>query len=228
MSRLGRGYPNNALMRSTVVIPPSFDSVGAGKTANSASLSWGHTFAANASALVFVGYLTNYFPQTITCSVGGIPMDFVTQQYFGSNGSGYDYGIAAFQLLSVPSGPKTVSLAFQSGSTNYAAANSMSYNNVASFDAYSYVTGSGTIASQTVTAANSQVIGQAFTNSSGAPNGFSGYSPNQRYEVNGISATSLALVMGDGPGTGNISFSATQASSTFGGVAIPMNGLAAA
>jgi hypothetical protein len=200
----------------------TYDSVGAGNGQQAATVSETHTIGAGANALVLGVTAWGTGATGNTATVGTTSMTLLGN-YTPDSGTMY---LLIFGLLSPPTGTQTITFTSATG-TPYVNLNSVAYAGVLSFGTAVNASGSGTAASQTVSSTTSnQLIFQMFTDdqgsASGAPTGY-----NQTARWSGDGSVAQPTVIGDAPGGGNITFSATMPlSATWGGLAIPLNGAA--
>lgn len=238
MSRLGRGFPNNALMwgRPLSTLPVAYDTTGTGYTtaaaAGSVSATESHTAAAGAAVIAAVATLGNPIGSassfTRTAKYGSSTM--TSLGVVNCNNSTYGW-IELFGITSVPGGTQTVTASVTGSGTFYAAAvNTVSYENVGSFG--TACTNYGSSASPTsgpVTSGPGQRVVQAFAAvSAGATASSSAYSQTPRWVQNLIntagSGSSLNVAVGDAAGpSSTVSFSETlSAGQYWGSVAISL------
>ena len=220
MARFGRGYPIQHLQAPRLAWV-AYDATGAGANASAASLSWSHTISGNAVVAWFSAAVDSS-TASATAQVGTTAMTQLASLINIANASGVYLHMFAFGLLNPPTGSQTITASTSSGTTRYLAANSVSYFRVSSFGTPATTTGTGTTASQSVTSTPGRTVAQAFTDIAAAPGSFSAYSPTQRSNIAAVSGTNKALVIGDGPGAATVNFSATQPSSAYGGIAVPL------
>ena len=227
MSRLGRGFPNNALMRPLRrIIPIAYDATGAGVThGGTGTTTVSHTLGTSANAVVVaVSIFSGVASPTVTAQIGtsSIPLLGTTPNFIATY---YEY-IFLFGLINPPTGAQTITLTISGGSVDALAANSVSYSNVAAFGSVSTTSGSGSSASHTISSAPGQLVVQAFsTESSGGGSSFSAYSQTQRSNLVSVSGVSEPLIIGDSPGAASVMFSATSPGATtynWGSIAVPL------
>lgn len=217
MSRLGRAFPNNALLRPIPVIPVTYDATGAGGSVNGAiagTMSWSHTISGNA-VVAAVSLQSSLSTTTVSAKVGSTAMTLLgTGPQFTS--SGFYISVVLFGLLNPPTGTQTLSATMSSG-TNYCEANSVSYRNVAAFG--SSVSGSGTSSAPALSVASGvhQMVAEAFTTFNTNP---TGYTQTTRYSLN-VASPARPFLIGDAPGAPTVSFSAA-ACDLWSAIAVPM------
>lgn len=158
MTRLGRGYPNNALLRGIPLAPPVYDAVGAG-AAHGASISWSHTGAAGAYVLVPIAYSFSLAALS-SVTYGGTPMPLLGSVHYDANPD----ALVLYGLANIPGGAQTVDVTFNT--TAYCCANSISYTQALSAGNVQSITGSGAVLSQQVSCLPNQLAVQVFANAS--------------------------------------------------------------
>lgn len=215
MSRLGRGFPNNALRWQTIMVKPpvTYDATGAGATGHVTSLSWSHTIGAQAKAVIVAATMEG--TGTATAKVGSTSMTQLAGPVGDYSGIG-DY-LVMFGLLNPPTGAQTVSITF--GGTDYAAANSVSYLNVSSFGSPVTATGNSASLAVTATSASGQMVAQAFA---GLQSTISSYNQTSRYNAPYASGVHQPLLIGDAPGASTVNFTASQTSNPWAAAAVPL------
>lgn len=217
MSRLGRGLPNNALMRVPLLVktPVVFDAVGAGSAANSTSWSWSHTITGNA-ALVFLETFTSSTPSTVSAKVGTTNMTLLASLVNYYTSFGYS-SVYAFGLLNPPTGTQTMSASCSLASST--AVNSVSYKNVTGFAPPVTNSGTGTTLALAVPSLSYQMVPMVFSDFNST---LSGYNQTSRSSQTFVSGTNLSVIIGDAQGASSLSFSATGPSAGWGAIAVPL------
>jgi hypothetical protein len=205
----------------------SFDAIGVGNAAASASWTSTETIGARAEALVvFVSQAANA-TGTYSATVGGISMtqlDIITLI-----GGTAHLSLVAFGLLRPPTGSQSVVVT--SSVSGVGVINSISYNDVSNFGTPVHESGTGSPASLPVSSGS---YVQAFTGFV-FPGEFSSYQQNgvsatPRYSISTLEGVHYTLLIGDVLNGSASSFSAVftpQASSPlnqFVGIAIPLIG----
>lgn len=205
MSRLGRGFPNNALLRTPVLVKSvTYDAVGAGNTGTNPS--WSHTISGNC-VLIWISN-TGGTPTSVT--VGASTATLVNSWSDGSSTILYLY-----KLQNPPTGSQTVTV---NGSST-TAANSVSYSGVTTVGSPTSATGStsSTTVSMTVSSTLARamyVMGSSYTSNSGAT--YSAPSGNQRVLIAHAGTTNEPLLVEDSAGNGgSLTLSATRSQTGF-------------
>lgn len=218
MSRLARGFPNNALMwrRGCTRLPVTYDATGAGAAASASSWSYNHALGVTANAVVCLmsAYTATASP-TVTAKVGTTSMTLlgsVPNYYY--DGTGHYCSVYLFGLLNPPTGTQTITATSSAASDT--ALNSVSYARVAGFG--TAVTNQGASA-----AANVSVSGGpgAVGGFGGYTTNFTGYNQTSRFNVAHAANVNLSMVMGDSMTPGTVNFTATGGTA-FGGIAVPL------
>lgn len=204
MSRLGRGFPNNALMHQMLIpLPVAYDATGGGSGVVGTSTSWTHNIAANAVTLS--GYLQATNTTAVpTANVGGTSMTLLGVSPKYGPTAGYYFWSFIFGLLNPPTGNQTITI---SASTAAAVgANSVSYKNVGSFGTFTSTQGTSSAPVLSVPSAPGQMVVETFATWSTNP---SGYTQTSRYTQN-VNSPARGLLVGDAPGASTVSFSASS------------------
>jgi hypothetical protein len=199
--------------------PPTFDSVGAGGTAASNSLSWNQTpVASGCRVYAFVDT-----DRSGTCSgitIGGTAMDYVTT--IPHNNDGASGNLFVYKIDSVTSGLKTV-VATLTGSP-WSIGNSIAIAGAATADTPATTYGTGTSLSQTVNCTAGQLIvhamgvGVAGANSNPTLSSLSG--GTNKYNAHASYNTALEINIA----TASATFSATDNySEPWSGIGIALN-----
>lgn len=158
MARLGRGFPNNPIMRAPILVKagPRWDSTGAGAVQTP---TWTHTMGPLVNAVVVLGYwVTNSGSGNALVSVNGTSVPTVTGGTIGSYGSGTLYSGGAGTtgtyfptLCSIPTGAQTFTLSLPGGTSWDYAFNSFAYTNVKSIGTGTSATGASLNAALSMT-----------------------------------------------------------------------------
>lgn len=207
MSRLGRGFPNNALMRPIPLpFPVSYDATGGGSNVVSStpSLTWAHNISGNAIIVCVSAQATNT-TAAATAKVGTTSMTQLgASAKFGPNSGYYTWSII-FGLLAPPQASQTISLSLGSGAA-FLAGNSVSYNNVGSFGTVVSSTGTSSSPALSVSSAPRQMVAETFTTWNTNP---TGYTQTSRYSLN-AGSPARGFLIGDAPGAATVNFSAVS------------------
>lgn len=214
MSRLGRAYPNNTLLAVPQPVPVVFDAVGAGAHANAASLSWSHVIAGNCVLTVVGNVLVSSTPATIIAQVGSTAMTLLGSNLNFYNNTGDYESLYLFGLLNGPTGTQTVSIS--STSSIFAAANSVSYNNVVGFGPVATNSAATSSASLTV---SGPALGMTVAAFEGWTTNFTAFNKNSRWNQASNSGVNNSVVIGDTQGSAT--FTATTATA-WGGIGVPL------
>lgn len=191
--RLGRGFPNNQVMR---LLPPPPrvlpDAVGAGVEATTGG-SFLHPVG-GAASLVLVGVSSFASgPGTMTVTLGGAAMTQVASSQYYSNGVNSSGQVAVYSMFNPPKNNQTVAVSF-TGSYSYAVtANSVSYAGVVSLGTPAQASGSTSPAAQSASGGDPR--GGFFQMLGGYAN-FTGYNQNERWVAN-ISGNARSCLIGD-------------------------------
>jgi hypothetical protein len=181
----------------------AFDAVGGADSTGSgtaSTLTWSHTAAAGAYAVVFIEVVNNTTVSSVT--YGGTAMTKLGSVLLNNSavqGILYMYGLA-----SVASGAKTVSVTIATASL--AVANSVSYTNVTSVGTPATIFGSSASPSQALTCTSGQMLVHAF----GAEETATASGGTTRYNV-GTAFVSELLIQDS---TASATFAATLSSSS--------------
>lgn len=213
MSRLGRGFPNNALLRPIPVVPVSYDATGTGATTGVATtVSWSHT--ATAGAYVLAAFVSTTDGTTLSnVKYGTASMALVGSQNMG----GTSGPLCIYGLANAPAGAQTIS-ATASASTVMNGC-SVSYLHVSALGTSAVTSGSSASPSQSATRPFNGIAVQAFGCYNASVTSYSGGTP--RY--NAISGTGFAALAIQDSAANNPSFGAVLSGSTpWAGVAVPL------
>lgn len=203
----------------------AFDAVGAGgagqTTGLSYNFSWTHTASGEGRAVVVsvAVAVVNGSITGITATYGSTPMTALTPRGYNNGSTGLTQ---QFILLNPPTGAQTVQVTVTHGGAFHisgAVANSVSYNNVASYTQGASSHGSGVLRTLTVTTASGgDMVAQAFGHRQ--TNAMSDYNQTQRSNL-APGGFIPGLVVGDSDeGDNNISFTATGANVAWSGVSV--------
>lgn len=203
MARLGRGFPNNQLLRPIPVIPVAYESTGVGQQAIAASASWAHTIGG--SALV-VGVIAQSASSaaSVTAQVGATAMTQLGKTSPVGPNSGFYFWSLLFGLLNPPTGNQTISLSIGGGGTTVIGGNSVSYRNVGGFGTVVSATGLSSAPALSVSSARGQMVAETFSTWNTSP---SGYTQTSRYSLN-VSSPARGFLIGDALGAPTVNFSA--------------------
>lgn len=225
MSRLGRGFPNNALLRQfpRPKPAPQFDSAGAGGTS-----SWTQTFASgdvaliwavveSVSAVAYFGYpAAPALPSTsasiagqAATSLGTWSIGTFNYLYGSNNYYTYSVGLTCLSLANPAVNSQTVTLGAAA-----LAANSVAYQGVSSIG--TPLTGFPSTGGAVSNSASNTCYVAAFGSWNSVS--FTGFNQRQRYNI-------AQLLIGDAVGNGgSLTFSATPSTVQGGAVVIPLVG----
>lgn len=221
MSRLGRGFPNNPLLRPPLAAPPAYDAAGAGSAGRTTTWSWNHTIGTGADVWVFINTNTSVSGSTITVTAkigaGNVPIPQVGAVYDYITGSSFA-SLFAFSLPNPPTGSQTITVTSSVQSLN-SSANSTSYRNVLRSGTPSINSGTGTSVSISAPPTPAVVVMSGFSSN------FSGSNATVRSNQPFVSGSALSLLICDSVGVAPVgTFTATLAASTgWGAIAIPLN-----
>ncbi|BBY35896.1 hypothetical protein MMAN_00300 [Mycobacterium mantenii] len=230
MARLGRGFPNNPIMRAPILVKagPRWDSTGAGAVQTP---TWTHTMGPLVNAVVVLGYwVTNSGSGNALVSVNGTSVPTVTGGTIGSYGSGTLYSGGAGTtgtyfptLCSIPTGAQTFTLSLPGGTSWDYAFNSFAYTNVKSIGTGTSATGASLNAALSMTLTPNQIAVGAFGGATNATTGtgFSNFAPVQRWNQAPVSGKAYPIAAGEST-TGQFSATAPNASPSWGCVAVPL------
>ena len=194
----------------------TWESTGAGGSANGGTITWTHTIGATANCVI-VGVNTNTNPYNLpTVKVGSSTyLKCLGINYFDSPGGNNNYSMI-FGLMNPPTGTQTFTVTGQSGFTS---ANSVSYNNVSGFDTPVYSNGSGTTMTLTDPGVDAGMVVSVFT--SRGPSVLTNYSQWTRHNFR--DGNTYPLLIGDAPGGIGLTFSATNSdTSNWGGIGLSL------
>ncbi|WP_374023922.1 hypothetical protein [Mycobacterium sp. HNNTM2301] len=218
---LGRGFPNNALLRARPIrlVPVTFDAAGGGNNGAANPLSWSETITGNA-VLVLGSVLSNTLTG-ITATVGSASMNQLPGSpfYVGSN-----LYLFAFGLVNGPTGTQTIAVDFAGGVSNGSAADSLSYNNLAGFGTpVTNNAASGTAISVSAASAPLNMVAAVMSSAGSTASSISNFNQTIRYTHATVSGGSRATVIGDAPGAPTVTFTGTApGSSAWGAMAVPL------
>lgn len=224
MSRLGRSFPNNALLRPPVIIPVSWDATGVGAVSATSPVSFTDTIPSAANCtLIWAAYATTAASPTIALTVGGTAATLVQTITWGT--ANPFYYLSCFQLMHPPAGSQSIS--FSCTSLSACALDTIHYSGVAALGTPTSLTNQTGQPSISVSSLGPNVIySQAFVyRAAAAGNTYTGYSQTQRELVAAVLGTNPPLLIGDAPGNGGtLTFSATRTSTTnpWGGIIVPL------
>lgn len=231
IAMLGKGISPASFQLS---VSPSLGFVGVGKNAHNVAfldkgtgkngtsgtaLTNSHTISASANCCIAILGCSGGSSTTLTATgkVGSTAMTQLGKIGPLTAGSDHLY-IFIFGLLGTPTGAQTITVT-TSGSVNSYGLQSMSFSGVQGFGSAVSNSGSGTTATQAVAAVQGEAVVQAFVN--GSSGTFSAYNQTQDYLVAGSSFL-YPTIIGHAPGAASVSFSATETSSSFQGLAVPL------
>lgn len=225
MSRLGRGFPNNAILRPPPLVPVTYDTVGTGAGANALTLSWTETVNPGDSVLVF-GTISTQASITAVGDVNGTAMTSLVAPlicYISSPNRLYLYVLG---LLNAPAASsQDINVTLSGGSAvYYHQASSVAFSRVSSFGAPVTNTGAAGAASVSASAPiNGRVVAAMAQNATGSTTFTSlsgGWTSRWNPAPNSVYSSARSLLIGDSPG-GAVTLGAT-ASGAWGAIAIPL------
>ena len=194
----------------------TWESTGAGGSANGGTITWTHTIGATANCVI-VGVNTNTNPYNLpTVKVGSSTyLKCLGINYFDSPGANNNYSMI-FGLMNPPTGTQTFTV---TGQSTFTSANSVAYNNVSGFDTPIYSNGSGTSMTLTDPGVDAGMVVSVFA--SRGPSVLTNYSQWTRHNFR--DANTYPLLIGDAPGGVGLSFSATNSdTSNWGGIGLSL------
>lgn len=193
-----------SLTATAAVNSVTYDSVGAGASANGGTLTWSHTLSANANCVI-VGMTTNTNSYNMpTVKIGSTYLKCLGISYYDVPGNRYGM---LWGMMNPPTGTQTFTV---TGQVNYTSANSVAYQNVSGFSIPSYNKGAGTSLSLSMAGVDAGMIVQVL--SSNAPSQITNYNRTTRYNIR--DSNTYALVIGDGPGGVGATYTATNPDSS--------------
>jgi hypothetical protein len=221
---------------------PMFGASGTGWTpttgsASSLSTSGSHTIAAGDNFVAVPVLWAASVGSVPTVTYGTASMSALTSgEYLGSSASGWT--MQWFGLYSPPSGPQTVIATVEGfgiggGNVTCVAAYSNSYSGVLAARGQSGANGAASNPAQSVTSAANDLVIQAFGVINTGSITLGSYNQTQRYNSGTIASSTddAVLLVGDAPGSGTVSFSATASTTSgeqWGAVAINLVGVGTA
>ncbi|MEZ0366820.1 hypothetical protein ACAG26_24405 [Mycobacterium sp. pUA109] len=198
----------------------AYDATGAGSHASATSLSWTHVIGSTANAILVAASAQNTSSSvTASATAGGTSMTLLEALTFYNLSTFSYYRLYVWGLLNPPNGSQAVTITMSASSA--LAANSVSYIGVGSFGTVATNAASSATASLSVPAATGDIVFCALA-SVAENSSFSSFNQTSRWNQAGVNNTCLATVIGDAPGASTVSFSASQASTYFGAVGVPL------
>ena len=194
----------------------TWESTGAGGSANGGTITWTHTIGATANCVI-VGVNTNTNPYNLpTVKVGSSTyLKCLGINYFDSPSGNNNYAMI-FGLMNPPTGTQTFTV---TGQSTFTSANSVAYNNVSGFDTPIYSNGSGTSMTLTDPGVDAGMVVSVFA--SRGPSVLTNYSQWTRHNFR--DANTYPLLIGDAPGGVGLTFSATNSdTSNWGGIGLSL------
>ncbi len=201
----------------------TYESTGAGASANGGTITWNHTIGATANCVI-VGLTTNTTPyQLPTVKVGSSTyLKCLGINLFDTPGGNNTFSMI-FGMMNPPTGTQTFTV---TGQTNFTSANSVAYNNVSGFDAPVYSNGTGSSITLTnCPGVDAGMVVQTF--GSHGPSVLTNYNWWSHYNFR--DGNTYPLLIGDAPGGVGASFSATNSDTgKWGGIGISLLPVASA
>lgn len=210
---------------------PIVDAVGGGNfgiTTNAADITWSHTIASDATALVVgISYaVTAGGVAALDAKCGATAM---TQ--LGSVAATAGNGVIFFGLMNPPTGVQTISVGIAAGSGDqYAdAGTSISYKNATGFGLLQTTTGTSANPTQSVSNTANMRLVQAITTlntTGGGASAMTGYTQTSRYNAGYTAGQKLQTLIGDMAGAaGSVTGTAnTSTSSAYASAMLPILG----
>lgn len=203
-----------------------FDAVGAGSNGTGNTRSWSETIGSSASAALVLGsvLVQGGSLTAITAKVGTTSMTQLTGSPFTFlNSGGNIFYLFAFGLTSPPTGAQTIQVQFTGGTSWFAAANSLSYNDVSSFGTPVTNSASGTAASISASSSVGQRVAAVMSTSGSTTGSFSSFSQTSRWNQAGVASTNRPTIIGDAPGASTVNFTSTAPiTGTWGALTVPL------
>lgn len=224
MARLGRGFPNNALLRAPrATIPVVFDAAGAGSHGAANPLTWTETVTGNGLLVLGTAYTSTF--TTVAATVGGsTSLNPLPGSPFLLGTNFYLFG---FGLIGAPTGPQNIAVNFGSAVSLGSAADSVSYKNVAAFGAPVLNSGSGTALSVSCPSAVGQMVAVVMSTMAAYAAAISSFNQTSHYTQVTVASGCRATLIGDAPGAPTVNFTGAfpNASGAWGALAIPIIGI---
>lgn len=222
MSRLGRGFPNNALR----AIPPriisvTYTAVGSGKIGGTSPVSFSDSIPSSANcSLIWVAHYSTSTTPIISAQIGSTPATL--QQTVNPFQTSL---LSCFALLNPPTSSQTITFTSNGLYNGNIVINTVHYSNVVSIGAATGVSNQTGQPSMALASVPKSIYVNGFSYGGNTGNTFNSYSQNQRY-VAAASATNEPLLFGDAAGNGGtLTFSATRSTTTYswGGIVISLS-----